>query len=69
MLWVDQNARAHHIPGPTDQTSVYPFFVRDCLDALREGRPPVASIDDNLAALELVEAAYRGARTKQVVEL
>jgi predicted dehydrogenase len=69
MLWVDRDARTHHIPGPTDQTSFYPLFVRDCLDALREGRPPVAGIHDNLAALQLVEAAYRGARTKQVVEL
>ena len=43
--------------------------LRVYLDALREGRPPVAGIDDNLAALEVVEAAYRGARTKQVVEL
>ena len=69
MLWVDTDAQAHHIPGPTDQTHFYAFFVKDCLDALREGRRPVADIEDNLAALELVEAAYRAARTKQVVEL
>ena len=69
MLWVDGDAQAHHVAGPTDQTSIYPVFVRDCLDALREGRRPMADIEDDLAALELVEAAYRAARTKQVVEL
>jgi predicted dehydrogenase len=69
MLWVDGDARSHHVAGPTDQTSIYPVFIKDCLDALREGRRPLADIEDNLAALELVEAAYRAARTKQVVEL
>jgi len=36
---------------------------------MREQRAPVAGIQDNLAALKLVEAAYRAAQTKQVVEL
>jgi predicted dehydrogenase len=69
MLWIDNEGRQHHVPGPTDQTSLYAVFISDCLAALREGRPPVAGIDDNLAAMRLVEAAYRAAATKHVVEL
>jgi predicted dehydrogenase len=69
MLWVDSDAQSRRVPGPTDQTFFYASFVQDCLDALREGRRPVADIHDNLAALKLVEAAYRAAQTKQVVEL
>jgi hypothetical protein len=45
---------------------VDPLFVRDCLDALREGRAPMADLDDDLAALELVVS--RAARTTQAVE-
>jgi predicted dehydrogenase len=69
MLWIDTDGRQHHVPGPTDQTSLYGVFIKDCVEALREGRRPVADIDDNLAAMQLVEAAYRAADTKQVVEL
>jgi predicted dehydrogenase len=69
MLWVDTDAQPHHIPGPTHQTYFYSLFIKDCVDAMREGRAPVADIQDNLAALKLVEAAYRAAQTKQVVEL
>jgi hypothetical protein len=69
MLWVDRDAQPRPYPRPTDQTSFYAGFVQECLDALREGRRPVADIQDNLAALKLVEAAYRAAQTKQVIEL
>ena len=69
MLWVDVDAREHHVPGPTTQTAFYPRFIKDCLDAVRQGRRPTADFQDNLVALELVEAAYRAAETKQVVEL
>jgi predicted dehydrogenase len=40
----------------------YPQFVRDTLTRLRDGRPPVAGLADNAAAVALVEAAYRMAR-------
>jgi len=69
MVWVDNDGRPHHVPGPTGQTPFYATFIRDSLDALRAGRPPVADIDDNLRALRLVEATYRAAERKQVVEL
>jgi predicted dehydrogenase len=36
----------------------YPTFVRDTLQRLREGRPPIADLSDNAAAVALVEAAY-----------
>jgi len=51
------------------QTPFYGSFIKDSIDALREGRPPVADIHDNLAAMRVVEAAYRAAELKQVVEL
>lgn len=36
----------------------YPEFVRDTLRRLRDGRPPIADLSDNAAAVALVEAAY-----------
>ncbi|MDR3538720.1 MAG: Gfo/Idh/MocA family oxidoreductase [Acetobacteraceae bacterium] len=36
----------------------YPIFVRDTLQRLREGRPPVADLADNAAAVDLVQTAY-----------
>ena len=36
----------------------YPKFVRDTLQRLRDGRPPIADLADNAAAVALVEAAY-----------
>jgi predicted dehydrogenase len=36
----------------------YPQFVRDTLDRLRAGRPPIADLADNAAAVALIEAAY-----------
>jgi predicted dehydrogenase len=36
----------------------YPEFVRDTLDRVRAGRPPIADLADNAAAVALIEAAY-----------
>ncbi|MBN8874690.1 MAG: Gfo/Idh/MocA family oxidoreductase [Rhodospirillales bacterium] len=36
----------------------YPVFVRDTLQRLRDGRPPIADLSDNAAAMDLVQAAY-----------
>jgi predicted dehydrogenase len=36
----------------------YPTFVRDTLQRVRDGRPPIANLSDNAAAVALVEAAY-----------
>ncbi len=36
----------------------YPTFVRDTLRRLQDGRPPIADLTDNAAAVTLVEAAY-----------
>jgi predicted dehydrogenase len=36
----------------------YPIFVRDTLQRLRDGRKAIADLDDNAAAVALVEAAY-----------
>jgi predicted dehydrogenase len=36
----------------------YATFVRDTLRRVRDGRPPIADLSDNAAAVALVEAAY-----------
>ena len=36
----------------------YPQFVRDTLRRMRDGRPPIADLSDNAAAVALIEAAY-----------
>ena len=36
----------------------YPEFVRDTLRRVRDGRPPIANLTDNAAAVALIEAAY-----------
>jgi predicted dehydrogenase len=36
----------------------YPEFVRDTLRRVRDGRPPIADLSDNAAAVTLIEAAY-----------
>jgi len=37
----------------------YPEFVRDTLQRVRDGRPPIADLADNAAAVSLIEAAYK----------
>lgn len=36
----------------------YPEFTRDTLQRVRDGRPPIADLSDNAAAVALIEAAY-----------
>ena len=36
----------------------YPRFVEDTLRRMREGRPPIADLADNAAAVSLIESAY-----------
>jgi predicted dehydrogenase len=36
----------------------YPEFVRDTLQRVQDGRPPIADLADNAAAVSLIEAAY-----------
>lgn len=46
----------------------YPTFVRDTLQRLRDGRPPIADLADNAAAMDLVQAAYAIARNGATVD-
>lgn len=43
--------------------------LQDFLDAVREGRPPLATGEDGRAAVEIVEAAHRSSRTGEAVRL
>jgi predicted dehydrogenase len=45
----------------------YPEFVRDTLQRVRDGRPPIANLSDNAAAVALIEAAYQMAPLEQRV--
>ncbi len=69
MVWFDQAGKSGSLDGALDNSPFYPAFVADTLDALRNERPPVAGIEDNLAALRIVDAAYRSAESGQTVEL
>jgi UDP-N-acetyl-2-amino-2-deoxyglucuronate dehydrogenase len=43
--------------------------LQDFLDAIRDGRPPLATGEDGRAAVEIVEAAHRSSRTGEAVRL
>jgi predicted dehydrogenase len=45
----------------------YPEFVRDTLQRVQEGRPPIADLADNAAAVELIEAAYAASPLQKAV--
>lgn len=47
----------------------YALELEDMVQAIKEDRPPLVSIDDAFATLEVALAASRSARTGQVVEL
>jgi len=42
---------------------------RDCLDAIREGRPPAIGAEDGLGALKLVEAVYAASESGKTVSV
>jgi predicted dehydrogenase len=69
MLWVDRQGQHYDLQGPQGNSALYPAFVVDTIDALQHGRAPVAGIEDNLAALRIVDAAYRSAAQGTVVQL
>ncbi len=69
LLWVDRQGQHHDLYAPQGNSAFYPAFVLDTLDALQRGRAPIAGIEDNLAALRIVDAAYRSAATGEVVQL
>jgi predicted dehydrogenase len=56
---VTNDRRRETRPMKLTNVFFYPIFVRDTLARLRDGRPPIADLADNAAAVSLVEAAYR----------
>ncbi len=69
MVWFDQTGQGGSLDGALDNSPFYPAFVAETLDALRNDRSPVAGIEDNLAALRIVDAAYRSAARGAPVSL
>lgn len=50
-----------HRPVPSS-AQTYHHFIVDTLDAIRQGRPPVADLHDGLRVLELVQSIYTKGR-------
>lgn len=69
MIWSDQRGNHNHLEGPHGNTASYPAFVADTIDAFQNGRPPIAGIEDDLASLRIVDAAYRSAASGIPVQL
>lgn len=69
LLWADRQGQHYDLHAPQGNSAFYPAFVIDTLAALQRGRAPIAGIDDNLAALRIVDAAYRSAAQGQIVQL
>jgi predicted dehydrogenase len=59
------DGREERLPGmPAD--AAYHTFIVDSLRRLREGTPPIATMRDGLAVLELIEEIYRLAGARHV---
>jgi predicted dehydrogenase len=55
------DARTFHVDvlhTPTGNLRWYPGFVAESLDRFERGLPPVADLDDLLAAMRIIDAAY-----------
>jgi predicted dehydrogenase len=69
MLWSDEHGSPNYLEAPLDNGFFYPAFVADTIDAFQKGRAPIAGIEDDLAALRIVDAAYQSATQGTVVQL
>ena len=69
MLWYDRQGKHDYLETPVDNAPFYPAFVVDTIDACQKGRLPIAGIEDDLAALRIVDAAYRSAALGTAVQL
>ena len=75
VFWGDRAARAE--PGRPwieesanlDSDPLYATFVHATLDAFREKRPAPVGLDEMAAVMELIDAAYRAARTGQPIDV
>lgn len=55
------NGRTNLTPLPAAQR--YRAFMADTLDRLRDGRPPLVGLADYIAAMDIIDQAYAGARS------
>jgi hypothetical protein len=55
---IGRDGRREHVRAHTTNVPHYPVFVRDVLRRFREGEPPLASLTDMAAAMDLVQDAY-----------
>jgi predicted dehydrogenase len=54
--------RHEELRTPTANTPWYPAFVAESLDRFKRGLPPVADLDDLVAAMRVIDAAYASER-------
>ena len=69
MLWSDQHGSHNFLEAPLDNGSFYPAFVADTIDAFWKGRALIAGIEDDLAALRIVDAAYSSAARSELLQV
>lgn len=56
------SGRREELATPTGNTSWYPTFVSESLDRFKRGLPPLADLDDLVAAMKVIDAAYTSNR-------
>jgi len=56
------DGQVERVSTPTSNTPWYPLFVAESLDRFARGLPPVAGLDDLVAAMKVVDAAYASDR-------
>ncbi len=66
LLYSNTRVRAAQLPWGDNPDLL---MVTDFLDAVRENRPPLATGEDGLRAVEIMEAAYRSIKSGQVAEV
>ena len=56
------SGRREEFHSPTSNAAWYPAFVSESLDRFERGRPPLADLDDLVAAMKVIDAAYASDR-------
>lgn len=65
--WAQEDAAA--LAGVDPASHHHELQLRDVMAAIRDGRPPAVDGDEGRAAVELIDAIYRAARTGERVRL
>ena len=69
LRWTPQEGAGLDEPVVADTDPWYADFVRESLDAIRSGRPPMATVDDLHEVMRVVDAIYRSGSERRPVEI